>query len=338
MMLKRLSELYGVSGDEEEVRNFIKLQIKDDVDDMIEDAYGNLIARKGKKKLPKIMLAAHMDEVGFMITAVEKNGLLRFRSIGILPQVVLAKRVAFRNKDIKGVIGAKPVHQLKPEEQKSIPEPDQLFIDIGVSSKEEAEKLVQVGDYCTFDTRFRRQGNTIFGKAFDNRVGCYVLIQLIKNYDLPCYYTFTVQEELGLMGARIAGYRIDPQIALAVDTTASGKWPTEKDLPQYPELNKGPAISIADRSVICDKELTGLIIKTAQENSIPYQFKRPMIGGTDAGEIHLVKRGVKSAVLCTPARYIHSPLSIASLKDIEALIKLLNLSIKKILTRGELWN
>ncbi len=337
-MLKKLCEMIGVSGDEEEVRNYIRNQIESYADELIEDAYGNLIVRKGKDSDRRIMLAAHMDEVGFMITVIEKNGLLRFKPIGIPARVLLGKRVVFRKKEVKGIIGVKPIHQLKPEEKEKVPQTDQLFIDIGAGSKEEAEKIVEIGDYCTFDTRFSKQGDIIFGKAFDNRIGCYVLIQLLKNYDLPGYYAFTVQEELGLRGARIAGYRVDPQIALAVDTTASGRWPTEKDLPQYPQITKGPAISIADRSVICDKELTDLIIETAQKNGIPYQFKRPMIGGTDAGVIHLVKTGVRAAVLCTPARYIHSPLSIASMNDIEAMIKLLGLSIKEILNKGALWN
>ena len=165
-----------------------------------------------------------------------------------------------------------------------------------------------------------------------------MLIQLIKHTDLPIYCAFTVQEETGLRTARIVAYRISPQIAIAVDTTASGEWPIEKDIPKYPEIGKGCVITITDRSIICDKKLVSLLEETAKKNNIPYQFKRPMIGGTDAGPIHITREGIRTAVIQTPARYIHSPLSIASKKDIEAGIKLLTVSIQKILKEEALWS
>ncbi len=337
-MLKALSECFGVCGGEQSVRELIRKSVENDVSEIIEDPYGNLIVRKGKKVTPKVLLAAHMDEVGLIITGLNKNGLLKFAAIGISPQVLLAKRVVIGKNRVSGVIGHKPIHQAKEEEMKKIPETKELFIDIGVSSKEEAHKLVEIGDLSTFATHFCENGDRIYGKAFDNRIGCYILMQLLKKTDLPVYCAFTVQEEAGLRGARIVAYRVSPQIAIAIDTTASGEWPAEKDVPLYPEIGKGPVIAIADRSIICDKRLVRLLEETAQENNIPYQFKRPMIGGTDAGSIHVTKKGVRTAVVQTAARYIHSPLSIASKKDIELGIKLLTCAVQKILKEDSLWS
>jgi endoglucanase len=337
-MLKELSELIGVSGEEDAVREYIKERIKNDVTEMNEDAYGNLLVRKGKEAKTKIMLAAHMDEVGFMIIGIEKSGLLKFRTIGIRPESLLAKRVIIGKDKISGVIGAKPIHLMSKEETKKIPEIKNLFIDIGATKAEAAKKLVEIGTCGTFATKFSENGDLIYGKAFDNRIGCYILIQLIKNTDLSLWYAFTTQEEAGLRGARIAAYRVSPSVAIAVDTTASGEWPEEKDLPKYPQIGKGPAITVADRSLICDKKLTSLIFETAKENSIPHQFKRPMVGGTDAGVIHITKEGVHCSVVAVPARYIHSPLSIAAKGDIEACINLLKKTTEKILQMEEKWN
>jgi putative aminopeptidase FrvX len=337
-MLKELSECIGVSGGEHKVRELIKDTIKDEITELIEDPYGNLIVRKGKERVPKIMLAAHMDEVGFIITGIEKKGLLKFKTIGISPQILLAKRVLVGKNDLPGIIGSMPVHQLKAEQTDKLPDVKDLFIDIGASSKEEAQKLVDVGTLATFDTQFMKKNGLIYGKAFDDRIGCYILIQLIKNTDLPIYFAFTVQEEAGLRGAQIVAYKIDPQIAIAVDTTASGEWPAEKDVPCYPEIGKGPVITVADRSLICDRRLVSLLQETARDNNIPYQYKKPMIGGTDAGPIQITKDGVRAAVVQTPARYIHSPLSIVAKKDIATEIKLLEISIQRILKEEGLWN
>ena len=337
-MLKELSEFVGVSGGERKIREFIRSKIEQDVDEIIEDPYGNLIVRKGNVKKPRILLTAHMDEVGFMIVGIEKKGLLKFSTIGILPQVIFAKRVIIGAKSIPGVIGMKPIHQRKEEEKTKLPDVKDLFIDIGVSSKDEAEKLIKAGDLGTFDTAYRENGDTIFGKAFDDRIGCYILIHLLKHTDLPLYCAFTVQEEAGLRGAGIVAFRVHPDIAFAVDTTASGEWPSDKDIPQYPRIGMGPVITVADRSIICDKQLVSLLKSTAREQNIPYQLKKPMIGGTDAGSIHVSRTGVRTAAIQTPARYIHSPLSIVSKKDIELGIELLTCSIEKACKEVSLWS
>ncbi|MGB9719974.1 MAG: M42 family metallopeptidase [bacterium] len=336
-MLKELCEIEGVSGDEDRIRSFIKENIYNYVDELTEDAYGNLIVRKGKPKKTKVLLAAHMDEVGMMITGIERNGLLKFKTIGLRTQSILAKRIVIGEKRIPGVIGHKPIHLTQSAERNIIPEVKELFIDIGANSREETEKLIQIGELATFDTKFRKEGDLIYGKAFDNRIGCYILIELIKNTDLNAYYAFTVQEEVGLRGARIVGFRINPDVAIAVDTTGSNEFPEKKDAPAYPILGKGPVLTIADATIICDKNLLGIFEKTAQKNNIRYQYKQPMIGGTDAGAIHLTREGIPSAVLSAPARYIHSPLSIASTKDIKNSTKLLYLTVEQIL-KGAKWN
>jgi endoglucanase len=329
-MLRELCQINGVSGDEDEIRDYIRSRIGDHVDDLTEDAYGNLIVRKGKPRKPRVMLAAHMDEVGFMITALEKTGMLKFKTIGLLPQTILAKRVIIGKRKINGVIGHMPIHMSSEEDRKKLPEIKQLFIDIGAVSREEAAERVEIGELGTFDTEFHKDGNIMFGKGFDNRIGCYILMKMILDADLPAYYAFTVQEEAGLRGARIAGYSVQPDIAFAVDTTSANEFPSEKDVPNYPVLGKGPAITVADSSVICDRGLVKLLVETAQKNGIPCQAKQPMIGGTDAGAIHTARGGSRTAVLAIPARYIHSPLSIAMNSDIKAGISLLSASLRKI--------
>jgi putative aminopeptidase FrvX len=337
-MLKELSELIGVSGGEDRVRTFIKGIVAPVCDETIEDAYGNLIVRRGKADSPRILLAAHMDEVGFIITAIEKSGFLRFQPIGLIPHVLLAKRIVIGKHDTPGVITAKPIHLVKKDEVSKMVTPEEYFIDIGVSNEQEAKKLIEIGDLGTFDTQYSEKDGIAYGKAFDDRIGCLMLIELLKKTDFPLFCAFTTQEEAGLRGARIAGYRVSPDIALAIDCTASGEWPIEQDVAAYPEIGKGPVISIADRSIICDRSLVALMRETAEMNGIPYQDKKPMIGGTDAGPIHMAKTGVRTAVLQTAARYIHSPLSIVAQKDIDTGIRLLTLSLEAIFKKESLWN
>ena len=337
-MLQELSECIGVSGSESKVRSLIRDVIESHVDDIVEDAYGNLIARRGKPTTARILLAAHMDEVGFMITGITKEGFLKFRTIGIVPHVLLAKKVILGMDEIPGVIGHKPIHHMTVDERKKMPLIDNLFIDIGARSKDDAEKMVEKGMHGTFDTAFSQEGDRIFGKAFDNRIGCYILIQIVKTIKCPCIFAFTTQEEVGLRGARIAAYSTAPRVALAIDTTASGEWPDEEDNPTYPEIGKGPVLTIADRSIITDRKVVAVLEQTAQNRNIPYQYKKPGIGGTDAGAIHISREGVRAAVVQTAARYIHSPLSIASMKDINNNITLVRDAAERIHDEGARWN
>ncbi|MEW6685291.1 MAG: M42 family metallopeptidase [Candidatus Edwardsbacteria bacterium] len=333
-LLERLSNTNGVAGNETEVRELIKNEIKNFVDEIKVDALGNLITlKKGRKNRPKVMLAAHMDEVGLMVTLIEKTGFLRFVRVGgIDERILLAKHILVGKEKIPGVISAKPIHLTwRKEEDKKVAKIEELYLDIGASTKEEVEKFVRLGDYVAFATRFEDLGRVVKGKAFDDRIGCYVLIEILKeNYDFPLYGVFTVQEEVGLRGARVAGFSVEPDIAFALEGTAAGDAPQKKDLSPATILGRGPAITTMDRSIICDKELVELLVKTAEEKKIPYQFKRPGVGGTDVGRIHLAKEGAKGGVVAVPCRYIHSPVSLANKEDIDNTIKLMKETLKKL--------
>ncbi len=331
-MLKELTEAFGVSGCEEDVRILIKKNVEKYADRLFEDDFGNLYVIKGKKG-KKIMLMAHMDEVGFMVCGIERNGLLRFRIVGgIDPRVLPGKRVHLTKNKISGVIGIKPSHLAKEEELKKVISVENLFIDIGVESKEGAEKILRVGEYGVFNTLFKENGDVMMGKAFDDRLGCYVLTEIIKrDFDTQIIAVFTVQEEVGLRGARIAGYRLKPDCALAIEVTSANDQPSDREKNRSPLLRRGPVITITDQSVFCDRDLTEKIIAVAEAENIPYQLKPPMVGGTDAGSVHLQHTGIKSAVISLPARYIHSPCAIATYSDLRLMNRLLPKVIDKII-------
>lgn len=338
LLLKELSEAFGVSGCEDEVRRLIIEAIKDHVDEYRVDSIGNLIALKkgtGESEL-KVMLAAHMDEVGLMITHIEKDGSLRFRPVGGIDDRILLSKVVLIGKDrLRGVIGVKPIHLLKKEERKQVVKVDQMAIDIGAKNQEEAEKAVKIGDYAIFATDFcplTEDGlRTVKGKAFDDRAGCAVLIELLKErYPFDLYPVFTVQEEVGLRGARVAAYAIEPDVALALEGTICDDMPKKKDVSPTTELGAGPAITLMDRSFIADRGLVKLLVETAEEQGTPYQFKQPGVGGTDAGAIHLAKEGVPSATVSVPCRYIHSPACLLSLTDLENTVKLMTKALPKV--------
>lgn len=340
MWLKELSEAMGVSGHEDEVRQIITDAIADQVDEYRVDSIGNIIALNkgdGSSDL-KVMVAAHMDEVGFMISQIEESGLLRFFKVGGLDDRILpAKVVWIGDKKVPGVIGAKPVHLTERKEQDKAIKYKKLTIDIGASSKAEAEKLVQRGDYATFATEFveldpaGESWRTVRGKAFDDRAGCAVLIELLNTqYPFDLYAVFTVQEEVGLRGARVAAFAVEPDLAFALEGTGANEIPTKKDISPSTRLGHGPAITVMDRSFIADKRLVRLLIDTAKELGIPYQIKQPGIGGTDAGAIHRTKEGVPSVTVSVPCRYIHSPAAILSLDDFDHTVRLVRESLLKL--------
>ena len=340
MWLKKLSEAVGVSGREDEVRQIVVDAIADRVDEYRVDSIGNVIALKkgnGSSGL-KVMLAAHMDEVGFMISQIEESGLLRFFKVGGLDDRILpAKVVWIGDNKVPGVIGLKPVHLSKREERSKPVKSDKLTIDIGAGSKAEAEKLVKQGDYATFATEFVELDSegegwrTVRGKAFDDRAGCAVLIELLATqYPFDLYAVFTVQEEVGLRGARVAAFAVEPDYAFALEGTGANEIPTKKDISPSTRLGQGPAITIMDRSFIADQRLVRLLVDTAEEKGIPYQFKQPGIGGTDAGAIHLTKEGVPSVTVAVPCRYIHAPAAILSLDDFDHTVQLMRESLLKL--------
>ena len=336
-LLKELSEASGVAGNEKAVREVILKHIKDHVAEHRVDTMGNLIAiqrPRGEGPAKRVMIAAHMDEVGLMIVYVEKNGMLRFRPVGgIDPRILLAKVVRIGADAVPGVIGMKAIHLQEPSERKQVVKVDALCIDIGASSQEEAGRLVKLGDYAVFDTAFAPVSvHTVKGKAFDDRAGCAVLIKTLQAgpYDCELHAAFTVQEETGLRGARVAAYGIQPDLAFVLEGTICDDSPKKRDVTPVTRLGAGPALTIADRSVITDRGLTDLLIQTAKQHGIPYQFKAPGLGGTDAGAIHQTREGVPAAVLAVPSRYIHGPVSLLNLDDYRHTAQLMIETLKQI--------
>jgi putative aminopeptidase FrvX len=343
MGLRELTELCGVSGAEQQVRAAITQLAQPLCDELLTDSLGNLIAVKGAHKPgPRVMLAAHMDEVGFIICGFHDSGLLQFKTVGgIDNKVLLGKHVWVGDQKLPGVIGSKPIHLLKSEERKRVPSVDQLFIDIGAADKKSAAAQVALGDYATFATNYCEFGAGLAkAKALDDRVGCQVLLDILAlELPFPLYAAFTVQEELGLRGAQVAAYRIDPQLALVLEGTTCADVPDSLEHKESTLLGSGPAISIMDRTSIAHKPLREYLMATAQTHGIPYQVKRVVAGGNDAGVIHLSRGGVPTATISVPCRYIHSPASVASLSDIAATTELVTAALQDLPERGEtLWS
>lgn len=319
MLLKQLTESSGVSGNEKEVRDLIISEIKEYVDTLKIDRIGNIIAyKKGKDTNKKLMVTAHMDEVGLLVKEIDNMGLLKFTTVGgIDKRILVSKPVLVGKNKIMGVIGAKPIHLQKKEEWKRALTLDELYIDIGVSSKEEAEKIVSVGDYVSFASDYVEFGEGLVkAKALDNRVGCSLLINLIKEVkDISFYAVFTVMEEIGLVGAGPAAYEVNPDISLVLEGTLCYDMPKLDThlVPTY--LNRGPAISLIDRTTIFNREFRKKIVDIAEENNIPYQYRKTSMGGNDSGKIHIAKEGSITTTISVPCRYIHSPASVMSKND-----------------------
>ncbi len=336
MLLQKLSDARGVSGNEDAVRRILIDEVAPHVDEYRVDNIGNLIvtvrAMAGVERPHRVMVAAHMDEVGLMVRKIGKDGLLRFRCVGgIDPRVLPAKRVLVGKDAVPGVIGVKPIHLVGPEEEGQVMPLDQLYIDIGAKSKEDAEGVVHLGDMATFATQSQLCGRIVLGKAFDDRAGCAVLAELVKErYGVELVAVFTVQEEVGVRGARVAAYGIEPELGFALEGTICDDLPRKEDITPVTRLGHGPAITVMDRSVISDRRLVDLLVRTATEAGLPYQFKAPGLGGTDAGAIHLSREGVPSVAVAVPARYIHTPVSLLHLDDFEHTIALMKATLQRL--------
>ncbi|MEW5785805.1 MAG: M42 family peptidase [Bacillota bacterium] len=322
MLLEKLANLRGVSGDEGCVRRAIKELLQDSPVTIKTDSIGNLFVRKeGSRQGCRLMLAAHMDEVGLMVTAVEKSGHLKFNPVGgIDSRILVAKRVRIGAQGIPGVIGAKAIHLQKPGERNKPYEVEDMYIDIGVKKKEEAEKLAKVGDYVSFDSTCSKIGDGYWrGKAFDDRAGCAVLLELLLDPQLDGFdAVFTVQEEIGSRGALTAAYTLRPERALVIEGTAAADTPGTDREASSTTLGAGPALSVMDRSIIVDRTMLQELINAAQSAAIPFQFRRFTGGATDAGAVALTGEGVKAAVVSVPCRYIHSPHSVLKESDLQS--------------------
>ena len=338
-VLEKLSNACGVAGREEEVRGLMKELLKPNVDEIKEDKLGNVIGvKKGKKDAPTIMVAAHMDEIGLMVKNITKEGFLQFAKIGgIDDRILIAQKVLVHTdkEPITGIIGSKPPHILKEEEKKRVIEADDLFIDVGARDKQDAQKMgVRVGDAVSFDVKFTRVGKDIVvGKAFDDRVGCAALIEIMRKLskvDCTIYAVGTIQEEVGLRGATIAAFQLYPDVGIALDVTVAGDVPGVKEVEAPAKMRAGPALTVADAGLITHPKVLRLFIDSAEENKIPYQLETGLRGTTDAAKIALTKEGVPSGVISIPTRYIHSPASLLSLKDVENAVKLAVAAIKNV--------
>lgn len=313
-LLETLTQACAPSGCEKDVRQLIEKEIAPFVDEIYTDATGNLIARKaGAGK--RLMCAAHMDEIGLMVTYIDEKGFLRFSQIGWLPPIYsLNRHVRFTN----GTVGIVAYEHEFEDKLKQ----DKLYIDIGAKSREEAQKLVSVGDCAVMCAPYREQNGRIFTKALDNRAGCFCLIEaakLCKESQNDVYYVFTAQEEIGLRGAKTAAFSIVPDVAISVDTTSTGDTPEAEKLST--ELGKGPAIKVKDNSIITNLAVRNALLDAA--DGLPYQLEVISDGGTDAGAIHTSRGGVMTGGVSIPTRYLHSIAECVDKCDLEHTITLL---------------
>ncbi len=344
-MLKKLTEVYAPSGCEEPVREIITSMLEGYVDELHIDRMGNLIAlKKGLSGKPKILLDAHMDEIGMIVKYIDDKGFIRFSYTGgFFDQTVLNQRVVIltKNGPIPGVIGAKPPHLMTQEEKEKIVKRSDMFIDIGAENRLEAERLgVRIGDHITWTAGFiELAGDKLVSKAFDNRVGCAILIKILQELktDTPVYGVFTVMEEIGLRGAKTAAFKIEPDTALVFDIAAAGDHPNIKEGEAPIRVGGGPVIGVADGSranlgggLITHPLIRRILIETAEENNIPYQLYVFEGGTTDGTVIALSRAGVPTGLISVPVRYAHTTSELLSLSDVENSIKLTELAIHKI--------
>ncbi len=319
-MLKRLTEAFGASGYENDVRDIILEEIRQHCSEFKIDSMGNIVVfKKSKKQNEKtILLSAHMDEVGFIVTDITDEGYLKFDTVGgIDSRILISKRVTVNGH--KGVIGLKPIHLTTKEERKKTPKTDELFVDIGCNSKAEAERIVTKGDYFGFDSDYVEFGNMIKAKALDDRLGCAIMIDILKcEWDVNLVCTFTVQEEVGLRGARVAVYGINPDYALVIEGTTCNDMTGISENLRVTKSGNGVAISILDSASKANNDMVKMLVNSAESREIKYQFKASTAGGNDAGAIHMANGGIKTATVSVPCRYIHSPVCVMHKEDFKS--------------------
>jgi len=319
-LIKRLCCADGVSGDEGSIRDIIISEIENHCEYSI-DTLGNIIAlKKGKNKSTvRLMVDAHTDEVGIIITDITDSGFLKFKTVGgINTEAMLSRRVRINGSTI-GIIGSKPIHLTGKEEASKLPKADGLYIDIGLCDKQEAMKLVSIGDRGVLLSEFYEVGDKLLSKALDDRLGCAVIIELLKNYDEYDFYaTFTVGEEVGLRGAKTAAFKVNPDAAIIIDSTTASDIAGVSDDKTVCNLGKGAAVSFMDRATVYDRNYYNAAINSG----ITCQPKRAVAGGNNAGSIHLSREGVRTLAISTPCRYIHSSSSVTDINDVYSVLSL----------------
>ncbi|MBQ8267233.1 MAG: M42 family peptidase [Clostridia bacterium] len=327
-LLKQLCMLDGTSGDESNVREFVISQINEYCEYKV-DNLGNIIAFKKGNKLPakKVLIDAHLDEVGLIVTHIESNGFLRFKTVGGIDTAALMFRRVLINGKTLGVIGGKPVHLCEGDERKKLPDADSLYIDIGVTSDDEAKKFVLVGDCAVMCSDFAVTGDKVLTKALDDRVGCLVLIDLLKQdaeYDF--YASFSVQEEVGLRGAGVVAFTVEPDAAIVIDGTTAADVADVAPSKQVCRQGAGAVVSFMDGATSYDREY----YNAALNSGIPAQSKCAVAGGNNSGAIHLSRGGVRTVALSVPCRYIHTSGSVCDMCDIIAVRDLTRYMINQI--------
>ena len=341
-LLRRLSNAFGPPGTEEEPREILREELEDVADEVRVDRLGNIFFHhRGEEGRPTVMLAAHTDEVAFLVTHIEETGFLRFHTLGgITANIMPGQRIILRGRrgPLRGIVGTKPPHIMMEEERKRMVPMEDLFIDVGAESREAAEeKGCHIGMTGVFDVEFAELGGGYLrGKAFDDRAGCAVMVQAFKALaGSPCNVVAvgTVQEEVGLRGARTAAWQAEPDYALALEGTFAADVPGSKPHQMSARLRGGPVVTIADRSVIAHPKVLQALMEAAEAEAIPYQFKKIPRGGTDAGAIHLTRAGVPSGTVAVPCRYIHGPASVAHIDDLENTARLVEAFVRRISQR-----
>lgn len=331
-MLKELCIINSASGDEGDVRDFIINEIKNCCEYSIDNLGSVIVFKKGRKAPDKkVMLCAHMDEVGFIITDITDDGYLKFAPVGGIDSKVVADRVVNIN-DTKGVIGLKPIHLLSNDEKKKSPEYKELCIDIGAKDKADAQKYVNLGDYAYFESEYYEFGDGfIKSKALDDRIGCMFLIELIKSdLEYDTYFCFNVQEEVGLRGSACTAYSVQPDISVVFEATTAGDICGVTGEKRVCVLGKGPVVSFMDGRTVYDKELYRLAMETAENNDIKAQTKTAIAGGNDAGAIQISGKGSRVMAISLPCRYIHSAASVVKKSDIDETRKLIKALLPKL--------
>ena len=333
-LLSALCMLNGVSGDEGAVREFIRAQAAPYASAIRTDALGNLIVlKKGAKPTGnRLMLCAHMDEVGVIVTKVTEEGMLRFDFVGgVDRRVAIGKPVVLGPDRVPGIIGLKAIHLVSREEEKKVPKTDALYIDIGAKDKEEAISQVQPGTYGAFVCEPEALGNGLWkAKAIDDRIGCAVMLELLKEeLPLDVTFAFTAQEEVGTRGAFGAAFSVTPEVALVLETTTAADLPSVDPHRKVCAPGKGPVISYMDGTTIYDRTLFETLRSLAEENGIPWQTKEYIAGGNDARTIQRTKSGVRAAALSAAVRYLHAPTSVANMEDGENMLRLTRLFLQR---------
>jgi len=335
MLLERLSNACGISGREDQVRDLLRQELAPHVDEMWTDAIGNLLVRKGSGPV-KVMLDAHMDEVGFMVGSVTDDGYLKLKKVGGLDDRALPGReVWLTDRRIPGVIGARAWHLTRDEDRGKVIPFDQMYVDVGCRTRAEVEDLpIEIGDPVYFATRFERFSEKVAkGKAFDDRAGCAALAAVLQQFDEPgltLYGVFTCQEEVGLRGARVAAYNLAPDVAIALEGTGSVGTAGAEPFDTITNMGDGPAISLMDNSAIPNLRVFEQLVQVARDAGIRYQHRRIIGGGTDAGGIALQRTGVAVCTVSVPCRYIHTAASLLNLDDLQGAVILVHEFLRSI--------